>query len=267
MDSTRNEIKKQLIKYYQSLGLTVKTSTKALGHQGFFRLNRIDVSKNLKDERVIPTLLHEFAHYVVYKISPLCNDLSPIFRKSDDIMYKELISVTNLVDKYSTFQTLLKEKVNVQDLISKYESTIKQTYPKFKRSEKFKEFDKYSKKSDCKYLLKHDAVRVIHWFSYKTYSIMNIEQDFPNMPQEFVAYLKLKSCQRKQSSISRRINKLNKYYNQPTELFARFIEGLYLDKEETTRLAPNTTEIFKQLLNENYYPEINKLLGIVKISL
>ena len=54
--------KKELIKYFKSLGLTVHTTTKARGHQGFFLKNRIDISKNIPENRVVPTLLHEFAH-------------------------------------------------------------------------------------------------------------------------------------------------------------------------------------------------------------
>ena len=56
--------KKALIKYFRSLGLEVNTSTAARGHQGFFLKNRIDVSKNVAEERFIPTLLHEFAHFI-----------------------------------------------------------------------------------------------------------------------------------------------------------------------------------------------------------
>ena len=59
---------KELIKYMESLGLEVNTSTKARGHQGFFLNGRIDVSKNTPKERVIPILLHEFAHYIHSKI-------------------------------------------------------------------------------------------------------------------------------------------------------------------------------------------------------
>ena len=57
----------ELIKYFRSLGIIVHTGTKARGHQGFFLKNRIDISKNIPENRVIPTLLHEFAHYIHYK--------------------------------------------------------------------------------------------------------------------------------------------------------------------------------------------------------
>jgi len=267
MDCTRNKIKEELINYYKSLGLEVKTTTKALGHQGFFRVNRIDISKNIKKERIVPTLLHEFAHYVVYKINPICKDLTQIFQTNDDEIYNELIEVTNFVDKNSTLEKLVYQKKTIQSLIQEHESIIKNNYPHFRRSECFKPFDKYSKKSDCKYLLKHDAVRVLHWFNYKTYSVINLEQDFPDMPTEFMSYLRLKSCQRKQASISRKMNKLNKYYTQPTELFARYIEGLYMDINEIKCIAPRTTMIFKDLLSKNYYPMLSKVLSIVNIEL
>jgi len=267
MGYTRNSIEKELIEYYKSLGLEVKTTTKALGHQGFFRVNRIDVSKNIKEERVIPILLHEFAHYVIYKINPLCKDLTPIFNTEDDEIYTELIEVTNFVDNNSTLKKFIDQKKNIQNLLSNHESIIKEVYPTFKRSERFKPFDKYSKKSDCKYLLKHDAVRVLHWFNYKTYSVMNLEKDFPDMPKEFMSYLRLKSCQRKQASISRKMNKLNKYYEQPTELFARYIEGLYINIDEIKIIAPKTTMLFKDLLDKDCYPMLSKALSIVNISI
>ena len=58
----------QLIDYFKSLGIDIHTSTKARGHQGFFLDGRIDISKNLPKEKVIPTLLHEFAHYIHSKL-------------------------------------------------------------------------------------------------------------------------------------------------------------------------------------------------------
>ena len=62
--------KKELLKYFKSLGISVYTSTKARGHQGFFLKNRIDISRNTPENRVVPTLLHEFAHYIHSKIEP-----------------------------------------------------------------------------------------------------------------------------------------------------------------------------------------------------
>ena len=53
---------KELIKYFKSLGIDVHTTTKARGHQGFFLKNRIDISKNVPQNKLVQTLLHEFAH-------------------------------------------------------------------------------------------------------------------------------------------------------------------------------------------------------------
>ena len=61
---------RELIKYFRSLGIEVHTSTKARGNLGFFLKNRIDISKNIPPHRVVPTLIHEFAHYVHYGIEP-----------------------------------------------------------------------------------------------------------------------------------------------------------------------------------------------------
>ena len=267
MDCTRNELSKDIINFFKSLGIEVHTTTKALGHQGFFRLNRIDISKNIKPERVIPTLIHEFSHYIIYKKKPLCKDFFPIFNTNEDFLYEELQKVTNFVDENSKLEKLFIQKENIKETINYHEKIIKNKYPNFKRGEEFKPFTKYARFSDVKHLLKYDAVKVLHWFSYKTYSIINIEKEFPDIPEEFVSYLKLRSCQRKQASVTRRIRKLNKYYNEPTELFARFIEGLYLDKDKTISTAPKTFGIFKELFKKNYYTHLNKLFEIVNINI
>lgn len=270
MDCTRNRInekKKEIVLFFKSLGLDVRTKTKALGHQGFFRVNRIDISKDIKEERIIPTLIHEFAHYITYKKKTLCKDFNPIFLRNDEYIYDELIKVTNFVDANSTLEKLYIQKDNIKNTIKYHEKIIKNKYPDFKRNEKFKQFQKYSKNSPAKHLVKYDAIKILHWFSYKTYSIINIEQEFPDMPIEFVSYLKLKSCQRKQSSITRKINKMNKYYSSPTELFARFIEGLYIDIDKTKELAPRTYDLFKGLYDNNYYTPIENLFEIVNIKI
>ena len=270
MDYTRNQIniiKKEIINFFISLGIEVHTSTKALGHQGFFRLNRIDISRDINEERIIPTLIHEFAHFITFNIKAKCNDFNPIFKTDDNYIYNELIKVTHFVDENSKLEKLYIQKENIKKAIKHHEKIIKNKYPEFKRNEKFKPFLKHTKHSDARYLLKHDAIKVLHWFTYKTYSIINIEKEFPDMPEEFISYLKLKSSQRKQTSISRKINKLNKYYNSPTELFARFIEALYINKDTVLNTAPKTFQLFKELYYDNYYTHLNKLFEIVNIKI
>ena len=262
--------KEELISYFKSLGLTVHTGTKARGHQGFFLKNRIDISKNTPENRIVPTLLHEFAHYIHSKIEPDMNrtggKLSVIFSSDNPIYREELIKVTNFVDENSLCIKLYEHKDRVKHKISEQEKIIKKYYPNFQRSKKFKEFDKYIKKSNARYLLKYDRVKLVEggFFNRKVklYSIDKLEEDFFDMPQAFAAYIRLKSFQKKQSRISSRINRYKKYYEKPTELFARLVEGLYLDREWVEAIAPNVTRQFFDLLHDGYYKELSKIIAV-----
>lgn len=253
-----------LIHYIESLGVEVHTTTKARGHHGFFLKNRIDISKNLPECKKIPTLLHEFAHYVHSKLEPDMHktggSLEVIFKTANPLIEKELLEVTHFVDENSLCKKFEHHKLLIRQQIKDYEKIILADYPKFMRSKKFKEFEKYIKNSDAKYLLKYDRIKLIKGFwskNYKVYTIDNIEKDFPNMPKAFAAYIRLHSCQKKQARISARINKTKKYYAKPTELFARFIEGIYIDKEHTKNIAPNAFARFFELLDEGYYRELS----------
>lgn len=258
---------KDLIKYFKGLGLEVHTSTKARGNQGFYMKNRIDISKNISPERIIPTLLHEFAHYIHSCIEPFMErtggSLEVVFDDDNPKFYlNELLKVTTIVDKNSKCEKLLFHKDAVKKQIEGYETVIKHKYPKFQRSKKFDEFNKYIKKSEAKYLLKYDRVKLVTGCftkSCRIFSVANIETDFPDMPKEFAAYIRLKSAQKKQSRISAKINRLNKYYSKPNELFARFIEGLYTNKEQIQILAPNSYKRFLELLNAGYYKELSEV--------
>lgn len=272
-------LEKELINYFRSLGLDVNLHTKARGHQGFFLKNRIDVSRYADEEKKVPTLLHEFAHFInsrlEEKIEKTGGSLERIFDLSsaeqetlEPKIAKELISVTNFVDESSTFPSLTLHRDRVRQRIKLLEAEIKSYYPDFMRSKRFKEFDKYIRKSKAKYLLKYDIVKLITPFLRReeVYTIKSIEKDFPDMPKTFVAYIRLKSAQRKQARISRRINNYKKYYTKPTELFSRFIEGLYLDTGKTAQLAPVCYERFCNLLENGYYFELKNVLNIVGIK-
>ena len=258
---------KDLIRYLRSIGLEVHTSTKARGNQGFYIKNRIDISKNIAPERIIPTLIHEFTHYIHSLIEPFMErtggSIEVIFDDDTPKFYQnELLEVTKFVDKNSKCEKLLAHKCIIKGKIADYEQIIKEKYPNFQRSKKFPEFTKYIKGSNAKYLLKYDRVKLIsRGFSKKIdiYSIDNIEKDFTDMPKEFGAYIRLKSCQKKQSRISAKINKTNKYYSKPTELFARFVEGLYIDEDKIKIIAPNCYKRFCELLDNGYYKELQKV--------
>jgi hypothetical protein len=266
---------KSLIKYFKSLGIKVYTNTKARGHQGFFLKNRIDVSKNTPKERFIPTLLHEFAHFINNKlehdIAKSGGSIEVIFKLTTaeiKLFENELLLVTNFVDENSLAHKFKIHKEKVKKKIKLSEEQIKKYYPYFMRSKKFKEFDKYIKKSKAKYLLKYDKVKFISPFLRREeiFSVDTIEQDFPQMPQAFCAYIRLKSAQRKQGKISKRINHLNKYYLKPAELFARFIEGIYLDNSKTKFLAPTVYERFFYLLEKGHYQELKTVFEILNLN-
>ncbi len=259
--------KNALIKYFRSLGLEVNTSTGARGHQGFFLKNRIDISKNVTEERFIPTLLHEFTHYIHSKIEPDLNrtggSLEQIFNSSNPLYGKELVRVTQFVDESSRLVKLYEMRDKIRVKIKQQEMIIKEDYPEFQRSKAFKPFDRYIKKSDARYLLKYDRVKITTGFWHEqthVITIDTIEKDFPEMSKAFAACIRLKSLQRKGSRVSARINRYKKYYERPAELFARLVEGLYIDEEWVCALAPQTTEKFYELLESGYYCELKNIL-------
>ena len=90
----------------------------------------------------------------------------------------------------------------------------------------------------------------------------NLENDFPDMPKAFQIYIRLCSLQRKQLKLARRMNKLNKYYEKPTELFARFVQGYFSTPETISTIAPITVKRFNELLESGYYKELKNLFEI-----
>lgn len=173
---------------------------------------RIDISKNTKEERIVPTLLHEFAHYIhaksnliwlkqagrwMFCLMPICHceefakQKTKQSKRKDPQKYvilnlfqdliserpcdpemnsgrrecctldaktieNELLQVTHFVDENSLCHKFHAHKEQVKKKINAQENIIKEDYPKFMRSKKFKEFDKYIKKSKAKYLLRYD---------------------------------------------------------------------------------------------------------------
>ena len=271
-DKSKPLTKRNLIEFLTTLNIEVKTNTKARGNHGLYQKNRIDVAKGLDEEKAISVLVHEFTHHIHYKIDKdfLNNggSLENIFRTSDISEIKqELINVTKLIDKNSRLQIFLNAKEEISNKIKSMQNAIKRDYPNFQRSKKFPEFEKYIKNSEAKYLVKYDAIRIMQGFFFKKeriISVKNIEIDFPEMPYAFQVYIRLCSMQRKQSKITRRINKLNKYYEKPTELFARFVQGYFSTPETVSTIAPKTTKRFKELLDSGYYKEMKDLFEIFK---
>lgn len=272
-DNRSNATKSSLVKFFRSLGLTVNTSTKARGNLGLYTKNRIDISKDIEEDRVVPTLVHEFAHHIHYKIENTDiskgGTLEKLFDTKDiDEIRKELVELTNSTDYDKRSEVLIAMKEKTSKTIQKLQYAIRQDYPDFQRSKTFKEFDRYVKNSNARYLLKYDIVRIREGFFFpksKILSVANIEKDFPDMPQAFVYYIRLKSEQRKQSKITRRMNKMGKYFLKPTELFARYVQNYFCTPDKVRQKTPNTTKRFEELLKRGYYFELRDLFELYSI--
>ena len=156
-------IKNELIRYISSLGITVKTVTKARGNKGFFKEGRIDVSKNLDDDSAVRVLVHEFSHYINYKLDNKLQNLKTVLGNDSEIIRKELSEVTKFVDNNAHCHILNAEKERLKTKIKSLTDTIKNVYPKFSLSEEFKEFKRYAGWSDLAYLEKYDRVEPVRW--------------------------------------------------------------------------------------------------------
>ena len=271
-DRSKPLTKKNVIEFLRSLDIEVRTNTKARGNNGLYQRNRIDVARGLDEEKAISVLVHEFAHYIHSKIDKDFvrngGSLECIFKVINcEEIQKELVELTNHLDKNSKMNIFLKAKDEVSHQIKGMQKVIQNEYPKFQRSKKFDEFEKYIKDTDAKYLVKYDAVRLTAGFFFKkerVLTVKNIEQDFPEMPKPFQLYIRLCSMQRKQAKITRRLNKMNKYFEKPTELFARFVQYYFSNSSEVEKLAPTATQRFKELLNSGYYKELKDFFEIFK---
>ncbi len=262
---------KEIINFLKSQGITVKTNTKARSHQGIYFNNRIDISTRTPKEKRLQTLIHEFAHKIHSDIEP---DVTKAKSKGGSIeklfgsenvlkIYEELIEVTNFVDKNSSYEILESERDKIKEQIKTCENRIKLHFPEFQRSKPFVYATSYFKnnKTDARFLLKHDRVMVVTPIlrRKKFYDIKNIDEDFKEIPEPIRLYIKLKSWQKKQRAVSGRKNKFKKYYHKPTELFARLLEGLWIDCEKIYCIAPTACDKFFELLNGGYYGNLSKI--------
>lgn len=255
---------KEMRNYVESCGVKINTNTKARGHQGFFMNGRIDISNVLTDERKCEVLVHEFSHYVHFLIEPdvlkTHGKLECIFKTQNvSEIEKELINITYGKGNIAALEKLKSAKMEVVQKIKVLDKNIKEKYPSFKRSEPFKPIEKVIKKTDAKYLLKYDRVKVKGgWFRKdKVFSVYDVGDFFPDFESYIADYILIKSQQRLQRRLSSRISRLNKYYCRPSELFARFVEGIYRDEELIKRLAPVAYKRFFELVDEGYYPHMS----------
>lgn len=266
----------EFIGFLLKQGITVKTNTKARGNLGICLKNRIDISKKADKGRRLAILAHEYAHKIHFDLEKeLFNrggSLEILFKTSETgEIFEELIQVTYQVDENSRFTKFNQSKEEIFRNIKELTKLIKREYPDFKRSYPFKPANSYFRKNKtpAKYLLKYDNVKIVQPVFNKEniYSIRNIDSDFPDIPEYIRTYIKLKHFERKYKRLYRMKNKAQKYYRKPTELFARFIEGLFIDKALTEKTAPVTYSRFIELLNQGYYGNLKELFHLAGLEL
>ena len=273
MAEIRNRVdKKKFVDFLSNLGIDVHFDTKARGNAGFCTGCRIDVSKNLSENKAKDVLLHEFAHYVHFKLEPNMakthGSLEKIFDTDEklivDEIENELFQITLIVFNGETTRRIKALKENLNEKIKTEREIIKKYYPSFQVGEKFKDFNRYIRFSSAKYLLKYDKVIVRGgWFTMDTtISVKTIEDDFPKMPEAFVAYIRMKSYERHRNRLNSRNARINKYLKQPTELFARFFQFYCSDVDGAKMLAPVAVQRFEKLFNEGYYPCLKDFMAI-----
>ncbi len=255
MDSERNRILK-IKEYLEDIGVEVNIGkNKARGNKGFFRGTkngnyRIDIAKSLDETDVLPVLLHEFAHYVHFLHDNKLKSLDFAFDEFTDTLNEELVNIT--VDKIpkNEAKALFDKKDEISAEIKSMANKIKLHNPDFKLSIPYKKFERHFNIQQ-KYLLKYDRIN----FNNRIYSIENLKKDFYELTDDEILYIKIKSKQRMINRINSRIAKLNRYYNSPTELFARFVELFFTDYTKANKLAPNSVAKFEQNLKQGNIQE------------
>ena len=239
-----------IIKYLESLNIDVNIAkNKARGNKGFFSVKgkryRIDVSKVLNETSVLSVLAHEFAHYVHYCYDKSLSSLDFIFEDFNNDILEELISVTvDLIPK-DCIKPFFEKKESLKAEIKYLSNEISKSLEK----KDYVNLEKQIKKTSLKYLLKYDNVKVFEGFQYKLYSIEDLDND-----TVFHQYLKLKSKKRALNRINSKINRLNKYYNSLTELFARSFECYITNKSVLIGKAPIVYNCYEQMIKSNKIP-------------
>ena len=256
-----------LADYISSLGLEVNLQkNKARGNKGFFANKngqcRIDVSRDLKDGELTEVLIHEFAHYFHFTQDKSLKSLDFIFGDYDDNFLNELIEITvNSVDKQNASELFdLKEqtKNDIKTLVKSLQAEM----PDFDKKVKNKKLESLINKSDLKYLLKHDNVKVLNFFNTKIYSIKNIDKDFHDFDNVLLNYVKLRSKERFLKKINSKISRINRYYNSPTELFARAFTMYVTNKTFMQNNAPNVLHKLDKVIAQNEFIMLNKVVEI-----
>lgn len=242
MACKRNRIL-ELKDYLLSLGISVNIGkNKARGHKGFFmhRFNdfRIDISKDIDESNIQSVVLHEFAHYIHYCYDSSLSSLNFIFHDLTDDIKEELVKITVKEVPKDFATALYSRKQSLENKLKEYVSCMKEYNPDFKLSKKY-EYIERKLNYPVKYLLKYDAVK----FCGEIYTVDKLKNS--DLKEEEKLYIKIKSLQRAIKRVNLKISRLNRYYNNPSELFARFLDSYYTNNEYTKSIAPNACEYIK----------------------
>ena len=263
MVSERDRILK-IVNYLESLGINVNVSkNKARGHKGFFKcINsssfRIDISNSLTEPEILKVLIHEFAHYIHYQNDKDLLSLEFAFGSDYEDFIDELIQITVDSVPKSFASGIFSRKETLNKEIKTISKIIKSEYPNFKRSKPFVPIES-NLKNPFNYLVKYDRVKV----NNKIYSIASLKENSENLSKIQIAYIDLKAKQRELSRLNSKILKYNKYYNRPTELFARFCELYFLNKNNASVLAPNISKAFSDNLKSSKIKQLKFLENLL----
>lgn len=238
MDSQRN-CALELADYIQSLGVKVNIAkNKARGNKGFFCSKggeyRIDISKSIDEISVLSTLLHEFAHFIHYKSDKSLKSLDFVFPNLTEEEEEELLQITVKNVPKDFARSLLEQKESYVNENKRHLSVIKKDYPDFKISKPNWQLERFG------------------FFA-----------SFDISPSQS-AYIKLKTNLRIISKINTKINKMNKYYNQPSELWARFFEFYFMNQKEAVECAPLLSTRLKKVIENRQSIEIASIYEILK---
>jgi len=261
MVGQRNRIN-ELVQYLKSIGIVVNIGkNKARGNKGFFlRKNcefRIDVAKNIDEQSTLSVLLHEFAHYIHSKYDKNLLSLDFIFGSYSEDIHQELLNVTVHAIPKDFAASLFAQKEKLNEQIHDLSSKIKNYFCDFCISQKYVPIEN-NLKLKYKYLIKYDKVNIFN----SIYSIDNInEYDDLNEYERYYILL----CQKKRhlKKINTKISRMNKYYNNQSELFARFFEMYFLNLNKVKMLAPLSSKIMDSVIKSDKISEIKKIHEII----
>jgi len=249
----------ELSEYLSSLGVNINIGkNRARGHKGIFMRNgseyRIDVSKSIDKNDCLSVMLHEFAHFVHYSYDKTLKSLDFAFGELSDELQEELIKITVQEVPKNFASNLFNIKQNLQSQIKNFSDEIRKFDKNFKLSCPDKKIEKEIP-YPIKYLLKYDKVK----FMNKIYDIENLDNDY-DLSQEKKLYILIKSKQRALKRINSKINRINKYYNNPSELFARFVDFYYTNPEYTRTTAPVACARFRES-NIDFFKKIDTIFS------